>query len=82
MSQSTINLHPGHGTAKNIVLRSLPVAAAALGTTIYLYEFHAVPNNIILDIPTVAREVEEPPVVTGFRVQSNHRRSAINYVLY
>ena len=66
MSQSTINLHPGHGTAKNIVLRALPVAAAALGTTIYLYEFHATPNNIILDVPAIVRDTGGEPFPTQF----------------
>lgn len=69
MSQTTINLHPGHGTAKNIVLRALPSAAAIATTTIWLYALHATPNNVILRDPTVVEGAGPsfPTQVPGLR---------------
>jgi len=49
-----ITLRPGHATAKNIVLRALPVAAVVV-TTIWLYPLHTTPKNIVLGDPTVVR---------------------------
>lgn len=49
--QRKITLYQGHASPNNIILRPLPVADAAAGTTIYLYVGHATQKNIILRDP-------------------------------
>jgi hypothetical protein len=49
--QRKITLRPFHATAKNIIVRELPVATPSAGTRIYLYPFHATAKNIILRDP-------------------------------
>lgn len=71
MSQKDVQIFTGHATPKNIILRALPIAAAAATTTIFLYTTHATPNNIVLGDPTVVRGggAVFPTQYSGFKVQ-------------
>lgn len=63
--QRKITLYPGHGTPQNIILRALPIATLAAGTTIYLYPGHAADKNIILRNPLVAEAAGTPGPITA-----------------
>lgn len=63
--QRKITLRAGHATPQNIILRALPVATLAAGTTIYLYPGHAADKNIILRNPLVAEAAGTPGPITA-----------------
>lgn len=62
--QRIINLYPGDGTPKDIVLRPLPVADLPAGTTIYLRQGDATAKDIVLRNPTEA-PASGPITITG-----------------
>lgn len=63
--QRKITLYAGHATPQNIILRALPIATLAAGTTIYLYPGHAADKNIILRNPLVAEAAGAPGPITA-----------------
>lgn len=63
-SQKDITLRQGDASPKDVILYELPIADATT-TTIYLTEFDATPNNVILRDPTVQPQAGGPATITG-----------------